>query len=116
MIEYGSDYLLDLATFAPEKLAERDRLWEQGDSAYYDLSDALQFLGNVAFRDPVPAYKHSAATLLHLAGRFPTDLTHPMSPKRPSGKRKYLKGARGGLSFYERAFGLGAPARVQKSI
>jgi 4-hydroxy-tetrahydrodipicolinate synthase len=29
MIEYGSDYLLGLATFAPEKFAERDALWEQ---------------------------------------------------------------------------------------
>ena len=28
MIEYGSDYLLGLASFAPEKFAERDRLWE----------------------------------------------------------------------------------------
>ena len=32
MIEYGSDYLLGLATFAPEKFAERDRLWAAGDS------------------------------------------------------------------------------------
>ena len=32
MIEYGSDYLLGLATFAPEKFAERDRLWEAGDA------------------------------------------------------------------------------------
>jgi len=61
MIEYGSDYLLGLATLAPEKFAERDRLWETGDPAYYALSDALQYLGNVAFREPVPAYKHSAA-------------------------------------------------------
>ena len=37
MIEYGSDYLLGLATFAPEKFAERDRLWEPGDPAYYAL-------------------------------------------------------------------------------
>jgi dihydrodipicolinate synthase/N-acetylneuraminate lyase len=66
MIEYGSDYLLGLATFVPEKFAERDRLWEAGDPAYYALSDALQYLGNVAFRDPVPAYKHSAAVFLHL--------------------------------------------------
>ena len=51
MIEYGSDYLLGLASFAPEKFAERDRLWEAGDPAYYALSDALQYLGNVAFRD-----------------------------------------------------------------
>ena len=49
MIEYGSDYLLGLASFAPEKFAERDRLWEAGDPAYYALSDALQYLGNVAF-------------------------------------------------------------------
>src|SRR5207302_8493289 len=48
MIEYGSDYLLGLATFAPEKFAERDRLWAEGDPAYYALSDALQHLGNIA--------------------------------------------------------------------
>ena len=83
MIEYGSDYLLGLAAFAPEKFAERDRLWERGDARYYALSDALQHLGNVAFRAPVPAYKHSAAVFLHLRGRIPSPLTHPASPKRP---------------------------------
>ncbi len=83
MIEYGSDYLLGLATFAPEKFAERDRLWESGDAGYYELSDALQYLGNIAFREPIPAYKHSAATFLHMTGKSPTDLTHPASPKRP---------------------------------
>ena len=83
MIEYGSDYLLGLATFAPEKFAERDRLWESGDATYFSLSDDLQYLGNVAFRDPVPAYKHSAAVFLHLTGRIPSDLTHPKSPTRP---------------------------------
>jgi dihydrodipicolinate synthase/N-acetylneuraminate lyase len=84
MIEYGSDYLLGLATFAPEKFAERDRLWESGDPDYYAISDALQYLGNVAFREPVPAYKHSAAVFLHLVRRIPSDLTHPKNPKRPS--------------------------------
>ena len=83
MIEYGSDYLLGLAAFAPEKFAERDRLWEEGDASYYALSDALQHLGNVAFRAPVPAYKHSAAVFLHMAGRIPSPLTHPASPNRP---------------------------------
>jgi len=83
MIEYGSDYLLGLATFAPEKFAERDRLWQSGDPAYYELADALQHLGNVAFREPIPAYKHSAAVFLHLTGLIPTDLTHPKNPKRP---------------------------------
>jgi 4-hydroxy-tetrahydrodipicolinate synthase len=83
MIEYGSDYLLGLATFAPEKFAERDRLWENADPGYYALSDALQHLGNVAFREPIPAYKHSAAVFLHLTGQIPTDLAHPANPKRP---------------------------------
>jgi 4-hydroxy-tetrahydrodipicolinate synthase len=82
MIEYGSDYLLGLAAFAPEKFAERDRLWEAGDPAYYALSDALQYLGNVAFRAPVPAYKHSAAVFLNLIGRIPSDRTHPKNPQR----------------------------------
>jgi len=84
MIEYGSDYLLGLATFAPEKFAERDRLWESGNPDYYAVSDALQYMGNVAFREPVPAYKHSAAVFLHLVGRIASDLTHPKNPKRPS--------------------------------
>jgi dihydrodipicolinate synthase/N-acetylneuraminate lyase len=82
MIEYGSDYLLGLATFAPEKFAERDQLWEAGDPKYYALSDALQYLGNIAFRDPVPAYKHSAAVFLSMTGRLPSELTHPRNPRR----------------------------------
>jgi dihydrodipicolinate synthase/N-acetylneuraminate lyase len=91
MIEYGSDYLLGLATFAPEKFAERDRLWETGDPAYYALSDSLQYLGNVAFREPVPAYKHSAAKFLHLVGRVPSDLTHPKNPRRPEWEAEILQ-------------------------
>jgi dihydrodipicolinate synthase/N-acetylneuraminate lyase len=90
MIEYGSDYLLGLATFAPEKFAERDRLWAAGDPAYYALADALQHLGNVAFRAPVPAYKHSAAVFLHLLGRIPADRTHPKSETRPAWEREIL--------------------------
>jgi dihydrodipicolinate synthase/N-acetylneuraminate lyase len=91
MIEYGSDYLLGLATFAPEKFAERDRLWQREDPAYYGLSDALQYLGNVAFRCPVPAYKHSAAIFLHLLGRIPSNRTHPKNPKRPAGEIEWLQ-------------------------
>ncbi|MGH9545354.1 MAG: dihydrodipicolinate synthase family protein [Terriglobales bacterium] len=91
MIEYGSDYLLGLASFAPEQFAERDRLWETGDPAYYALSDALQYLGNVAFRPPVPAYKHSAAVFLHLVGRIPTDFVHPQNPKRPAWESEILR-------------------------
>lgn len=91
MIEYGSDYLLGLATFAPEKFAERDRLWEAGDASYYALSDALQYLGNVAFRAPVPAYKHSAAVFLHLTGRIPTDRAHQKNPPRPAWEPEMLR-------------------------
>jgi 4-hydroxy-tetrahydrodipicolinate synthase len=83
MIEYGSDYLLGLAAFAPEKFAERDLLWETADPKYFALSDSLQHLGNVAFRDPVPAYKHSGAIFLHLAGKIPSNRTHPKNPQRP---------------------------------
>ena len=91
MIEYGSDYLLGLATFAPEKFAERDRLWQQGDPAYYALTDALQYLGNVAFRHPVPAYKHSAAVFLHLLGKIPSSVPHPSNTKRPPWEAEMLR-------------------------
>jgi len=91
MIEYGSDYLLGLATFAPEKFAERDRLWETGDPAYYTLSDALQHLGSVAFRSPVPAYKHSAAIFLNLTGRIPSAKAHANNPTRPAWESELMR-------------------------
>ena len=91
MIEYGSDYLLGLATFAPEKFAERDRLWQEGDPAYYALTDALQYLGNVAFRHPVPAYKHSAAVFLHLLGKIPSSVPHSSNTKRPPWEAEMLR-------------------------
>jgi dihydrodipicolinate synthase/N-acetylneuraminate lyase len=91
MIEYGSDYLLGLATFCPERFAKRDRLWHAGDAAYYALSDALQHLGNIAFRAPVPAYKHSAAVFLHLTGGIPSDRTHPKNLQRPNWEAEILK-------------------------
>ena len=84
MIEYGSDYLLGLATFVPEKFAERDALWAAGDPRYYALSDALQHLGNVAFRPPVPAYKHSAAIFLKFN-------PHPQTPTRPAWETELMR-------------------------
>ncbi len=60
MTEYGSDYLLGLATFCPEMFADRDRLWASGDPAYHDLTEAIQYLGAVAFRAPVPASSGSS--------------------------------------------------------
>jgi dihydrodipicolinate synthase/N-acetylneuraminate lyase len=107
MIEYGSDYLLGLASFAPEKFAERDRLWEAGDPAYYELSDALQYLGNVAFRSPVPAYKHSAAVFLQLTGRIPTDLVHPNNPRRPAWESEILQDCAHRLGHRSRQVPLG---------
>lgn len=91
MIEYGSDYLLGLATAAPEGFAARDRLWEAGDPAYYALSDRLQHLGRVMFRDPVPAYKHSIAIFLSLQGRIPSPHPHPRALRRPEGETDALR-------------------------
>lgn len=91
MIEYGSDYLLGLATFAPDKFAERDRLWETADPRYFALADSLQHLGNVAFREPVPAYKHSAAVFLHLTGKIPSNRTHPKNPQRPIWEEEMIR-------------------------
>jgi len=83
MTEYGSDYLLGLAAFCPEKFAERDLYWETGDDRYFALNDALQYLGNVGFRAPVPAYKHSCAVFQHHLGRIPSSEPHSMCPRRP---------------------------------
>jgi len=91
MIEFGSDYLLGLATFCPELFAARDRAWEAGDTSYLRWKYALQHLGNVAFRPPVPAYKHSAAIFLHLTGRISTPTPHPRNPRRPDWEPEILR-------------------------
>lgn len=91
MIEYGSDYLLGLAAFCPEKFAERDRLWEEEDSEYYELADALQYLGNVGFRAPVPAYKHSCAVFQHLLDRIPSSEPHSSCPRRPDWEAEIMR-------------------------
>jgi dihydrodipicolinate synthase/N-acetylneuraminate lyase len=84
MVMYGSDYLLGLSTFAPDLFAKRDRMWAEGDSDFFQLNDLLQYLGFFAFRDPVPAYKHSAAQFLKLRGWIASNLTHPKSAQRPA--------------------------------
>jgi dihydrodipicolinate synthase/N-acetylneuraminate lyase len=90
MVMYGSDYLLGLSTFAPDHFARRDALWAAGDPAFYELNDILQYLGFFAFRNPVPAYKHSAAMFLKLRGWIACDDTHPRSPTRPASDRTVL--------------------------
>ena len=90
MVMYGSDYLLGLSTFAPDVFAKRDAAWLAGDPAFYELNDQLQYLGFLAFRPPVPAYKHSAAMFLKLRGWIGCDDTHPKSAKRPDSDREIL--------------------------
>ena len=83
MVMYGSDYLLGLSTFAPDLFARRDAYWKAGDPAFFELNDRLQYLGWFTFRDPAPAYKHSAAQFLRLCGRIASNRTCPGSPERP---------------------------------
>ncbi|MSU35183.1 MAG: dihydrodipicolinate synthase family protein [Pedosphaera sp.] len=91
MVMYGSDYLLGLSTFAPDVFARRDAAWAAGDPAFYSLNDLLQYLGFLAFRPPVPAYKHSASMFLKLRGWIDCDATHPQSPTRPDSDRELLR-------------------------
>ena len=91
MVMFGSDYLLGLSTFAPELFARRDRCWAENDPAFFEINDTLQYLGQLAFRPPVPAYKHSAAMFLHMRGWIETADTHPNSPQRPESDLPILK-------------------------
>jgi hypothetical protein len=85
MVCFGSDYLLGISTFAPDLFAERDRRWAESDPSFHQLNDDLQYLGRFAFRDPVPAYKHSAAQFLRLRGWIDHDVTPRGAPARPAG-------------------------------
>ena len=82
MIEFGSDYLLGLSTFAPELFTARDLAWKRNEAAYLELRDLIQYLGWIGFREPVPAYKHSAAIFLKLTGGLETDEPHPRAARR----------------------------------
>lgn len=84
MVFYGSDYLLGLSAFHVEAFSARDRLWRSGDPRAFMLNDLLQYLGQLAFRAPVPAYKHSAAQFLKLRGLVGTDRPHPRGATRPA--------------------------------
>ena len=83
MVFYGSDYLLGLSAFSVAGFAARDRLWRDSDTRAVTLNDVLQYLGQLAFRQPVPAYKHSAAQFLKLTGAIACDHPHPRSLRRP---------------------------------
>ena len=91
MVMYGSDYLLGLSTFAPDKFAERDRLWAKDDPGFYQLNDVLQYLGHFTFRPPVPAYRHSAAMFLQMRGWAESDAVPAGAPMRPDSDREILR-------------------------
>ncbi|WP_420638825.1 dihydrodipicolinate synthase family protein [Candidatus Poriferisocius sp.] len=91
MVMYGSDYLLGLSTFAPDKFAERDRLWAAGDPGFHEINDVLQFLGHFTFRPPVPAYRHSAAVFLHLRGWASAPAVPAGAPRRPDSDLPVLR-------------------------
>lgn len=82
-VMWGSDYLLGLSAFHVEAFAARDRFWEAGDARFHELNDWLQYLGMIAFREPVPAYKHTCAQFLHLRGQIATPEPHPRNARRP---------------------------------
>ena len=90
LVAYGSDYLLGLASFAPERFAERDRALAAGEASFLERNDALQHLGSVGFREPIPAYKHAAAQFLHISGRLEGDDIHPRARRRPASERVLL--------------------------
>ncbi len=90
LVMYGSDYLLGLSCFDPEAFALRDRWWAAGDPRFHELNDALQAVGMVAFRDPVPAYKDSCAAYLKLTGRMKDPGVHPACPRRPAWEAELL--------------------------
>jgi dihydrodipicolinate synthase/N-acetylneuraminate lyase len=90
LVCWGSDYLLGLATFAPDAFARRDAYWADGDDRFYELNDVLQALGAFAFRAPVPAYRHDAAMFLALRGMIAHDAVPAGCPRRGDADRDVL--------------------------
>lgn len=74
MMFNGSDALLGIATFIPDKFRElADALEAEEKARYFELATGMEFLGRVAFQPPVPAYKHGAAMVKNMRGWYPTD-------------------------------------------
>jgi dihydrodipicolinate synthase/N-acetylneuraminate lyase len=91
MIKYGSDYLLGLSSFAPDFFAQRDAWWAAEDPRFYELNDALQYLGEFTFRSPVPAYRHSCAQFLKLRGQIKDSQPPKGAPCRPASDLETLQ-------------------------
>jgi hypothetical protein len=92
MVQWGSDYLLGLSAFYPEAFALRDRYWLEGDRRFYEINDWLQYLGFLAFRNPVPAYKHNCAMFLQMRGVIASDTQPKGASLRPESDRDLLRG------------------------
>jgi dihydrodipicolinate synthase/N-acetylneuraminate lyase len=93
LVTYGCDYLSAISTMAPDWFAARDRLWNRGDARFYELNDLLQYLAFFSMRDPLAAFRHSAAQFLHLRGWTTSTNTHPETPHRPAGDVEILRDA-----------------------
>lgn len=91
MVKYGSDYLLGLSSFAPDLFAKRDAWWADEDPRFYELNDALQYLGEFTFRSPVPAYRHSCAQFLKLRGHISDGRPPTGAPARPDSDLETLQ-------------------------
>ncbi|MCR6655990.1 MAG: dihydrodipicolinate synthase family protein [Opitutus sp.] len=91
MVQWGSDYLLGLSAFYPEAFAVRDACWAAGRPEFYELNDWLQYLGMLAFRAPVPAYKHTCAQTLRLCGIIASSEPHPRAARRPDSDEAILQ-------------------------
>jgi hypothetical protein len=91
MVCYGSDYLLGLAAFDTEAFARRDRWWSEGNDRFQALNDALQAVGDLSFREPVPAYKRDAALYLKVTGQLADPKPHPSCPDRPADEEERLR-------------------------
>jgi hypothetical protein len=62
------------------------------------MRDFIRYLGWVGFRQPVPAYKHSAAISLKLTGGLDSDEPHPQASWREDWDRALLADTAGVLS------------------
>lgn len=95
MMLNGSDALLGIATFIPDKFRELANALRDGEQKhFFALAAAMEFLGRVAFQPPVPAYKHGAAMVKKMRGWYPTDHLLPNNRlQRDSRHREELRAA-----------------------
>lgn len=89
MMFNGSDALLGIATFIPDKFRVlADALRDGKKQTFFELAAAMEFLGRVAFQPPVPAYKHGAAMVKQMRGWYKTDHVLPGNPFRRDAAHK----------------------------